>query len=145
MKKLIGLGAFGALSLVLVGCAGAPRIVNNQADIHEPPAADAAIQTVTASDEGKWLTALFPTTVGTQACVIIGGGPAPGFRVSGTCETSVVPVGGNLAVSFSEQWDKWTGDGGTGEESHTWTVTVDPQGKIISQSESGNFPPQSMR
>jgi hypothetical protein len=145
MKKLIALGAAGALSLVLMGCASAHPIVNNPAVVHEPSAADAAIQAVTASAEGKHLTALFPAKVGTQACVIIGGGPAPGFRVPGTCETGVVAVGSNQAVSFTERWSNWTGDGGTGPESHTWTVTVDPQGKIINQSESGNFPPQSMR
>jgi hypothetical protein len=145
MTKLISLGAFGALSLVLVGCASAHHIANNSAVVHEPSAADAAIQTVTASAEGKHFTALFPATVGTQACVIIGGGPAPGSRVPGTCETSVGAVGSNQEVRFSERWSHWTGDGGTGEESHTWTVTVGSQGKIISQRESGNFPPQSMR
>lgn len=162
MKKWIALGAVGALSLVLVGYAGAHHIVNNYAEVHGPPAhwspltvtdglipapsdADAAIQTVAASAEGKSLTGLFPEKVGRKNCVIPGGGPAPGIRVPGTCETSVVSVGGNLEVNFTERWEHLSGDAGTGEKSHTWTFTVDPDGKIINRSDSGNFPPQNMR
>ncbi|HEY8786047.1 MAG TPA: hypothetical protein VIN63_06180 [Candidatus Limnocylindria bacterium] len=94
---------------------------------------------------------LFAESSARVDCVIKGGGPPPGISVPGSCATSVVRDGSTatVVVTFTEYWDgrsfHYAGEPGIGELFHTWTLTVDPTGRVTVESDRGNFPPQQVR
>ena len=91
---------------------------------------------------------LFPDREARIECVINGGGPAPGIQVRGMCETSVArdAAGTPTVVTFTEYWEArefhYADEPGTGQLSHSWSFTVDGNGRVTFLAMSGNFPPQ---
>lgn len=91
----------------------------------------------------------FPDQPGTVACVIEGGGPAPGLRIQGSCETAADGTDSNRwAVTLTEYWDAsrfhYEGEPSAGELSHWWRYLVDVDGKVTLMNNGGNFPPQDV-
>jgi hypothetical protein len=89
---------------------------------------------------------LFPTSVGSHACQIKGGGPPPGIVVPGTCWTETETRGSDYIVKFTEVWDARAfhhqDDPSTGDLRYTWSFVVSGSGAIAVQTPFGNFPPQ---
>jgi hypothetical protein len=107
----------------------------------------AAIRTILASGIADTSPPTFPEQPGQTACVIQGGGPYPGIRVPGTCQTSVARSGGVFLVMLTEYWDASVFHGGDvdpsyGQLSHAWRYKVDGAGTVTLVDSSGNFPPQ---
>jgi hypothetical protein len=105
------------------------------------------------SSAGKaWgLSSLFQKKPGSVACVIHGGGPAPGIRVPGTCGTTVLRQSSLSAiVRFTERWDtrrfRPPEAGRRRHLSYTWELIVSARairGDHVVQSKSyGDPPPQ---
>lgn len=92
---------------------------------------------------------LFPTSVGSHACQIRGGGPPPGILVPGTCRTEIETRGSGYSVKFTELWDARTfhyaDEPGSGELHHSWSYLVSATGAVILEASSGHFPPQYVR
>lgn len=87
----------------------------------------------------------FPPKPGRQDCTINGGGPYPGMRIPGSCETSAVVDGaGGWLVTFTEYWDasRFSGGPKTGTLSYRVTYDVDANGKVTQRSQGGDYPPQ---
>ncbi|HCG02244.1 MAG TPA: hypothetical protein DEV93_17080 [Chloroflexi bacterium] len=88
----------------------------------------------------------FPEQPGRIACVIQGGGPYPGIRVPGTCQTSVAWNRGLFLVTLTEYWDASAFRGGdtdpsNGQLSYSWRYKVNGTGNVTFVDSSGNFPP----
>jgi hypothetical protein len=82
-------------------------------------------------------------------CIIGGGGPAPGIRVPGTCQTSVAWYRSEFLVTLTEDWDASAFHGGDvdpshGQLSHSWLYRVDGASKVTFVATSGNFPPSAV-
>lgn len=107
-----------------------------------------AIRAVLSSPTGGSF-AQYPKTIGSQACEIRGGGPAPGILIAGTCRTEAEPIGSSYKVSFTFTWDAglfhYAGEPSSGELHHTWSFILDASGTVVAQPDSGNFPPQYIR
>ena len=92
---------------------------------------------------------LFPTSVGSQACQIRGGGPPPGILVPGTCRTETETRGSGYSVKFTELWDARTfhyaDEPGSGELHHSWSFLVSATGVVVIEASSGHFPPQRVK
>jgi hypothetical protein len=91
----------------------------------------------------------FPDQPGQMLCTIGGGGPAPGIRVSGTCQTSLFWNGRVFLVTLTEYWDASAFHGGDidpthGQLSYSWLYQVDGAGDVTFLDSFGNFPPQEM-
>ncbi len=109
---------------------------------------EVAVRAVMTSPEfGGWM--VFPTSVGSDACQIRGGGPPPGILVPGTCRTEIETRGSGYSVKFTEFWDARTfhfaDDPGSGELHHSWSFVVSATGAVILEASSGHFPPQHVR
>jgi hypothetical protein len=109
----------------------------------------AAIRAVLASGIADTSPPTFPEQPGQMACVIQGGGPYPGIRVPGTCQTSVARNGSLFLVTLTEYWDASVFHGGDldpshGQLSHSWRYKVDGAGNVTFVDSSGNFPPQEV-
>jgi hypothetical protein len=65
----------------------------------------AAIRAVLASGVADSSPPTFSEQPGQTICVIQGGGPYPGIRVPGTCQTSVARNGSLFLVTLTEYWD----------------------------------------
>jgi hypothetical protein len=88
---------------------------------------------------------VFPQKPGRQACTIKGGGPYPGLRIPGSCQTSAVFDGaGGWLVTFTEYWDasRFSSGPKTGTLSYRMTFDVDANGKVTPRYQGGDFPPQ---
>jgi hypothetical protein len=88
---------------------------------------------------------VFPHGPGRQDCTIIGGGPYPGMRIPGSCQTSAVVDGaGGWLVTFTEYWDaiRFSSGPTTGTLSYRVTYDVDANGKVTQRYQGGDFPPQ---
>lgn len=116
-----------------------------------PKALDAggAIRAVLDSSGFADTSQTFPNQPGQIACVIQGGGPYPGIRVPGTCQTSVARNGSLVLVTLTESWDARAFHGGDvdpsyGQLSHSWRYKVDGSGNVTLVASSGNFPPQEV-
>jgi len=114
------------------------------------PAERGLIHAVATSRQGASLAPSFPASPASVSCVIIGGGPAPGIRVPGTCASIVLPTGGSGGtVQFLETWraTEFSGPGSprTGRLWHVWRFALSPKGQVLSVQSSGAFPPQSAR
>jgi hypothetical protein len=125
--------------VALVGCATSST---------EPNPAN-AIQKVLAASGFSASSQTFPDEPGESACTIQGGGPYPGIRVPGSCQTSVFWNGSVFFVTLTEYWDASAFHGGDtdpyqGQLSHSWRYTVDGAGKVTLLADSGNFPPQEV-
>jgi hypothetical protein len=109
---------------------------------------DGAIRAVQQSPVAS-MFASFPTTAGSKACDIRGGGPAPGMLVPGTCRTDVQASGSGYVVTFTIVWDAsqfhLESDPGFGPLQHSWPFAIDATGAVAPGSDSGNFPPQYVR
>jgi len=109
---------------------------------------DDAIRAVQQSPVAS-MFASFPTTSGSKACDIRGGGPAPGMLVPGTCRTDVQASGSGYVVTFTIVWDASQfhreSDPGFGPLQHRWLFAIDATGAVAPGSDSGNFPPQYVR
>jgi hypothetical protein len=82
-------------------------------------------------------------------CIIGGGGPYPGIRVPGTCQTSAAWYRSEFLVTLTEYWDASAFHGGDvdpshGQLSYSWRYKVDGASKVTLVGTSGNFPPQEM-
>ncbi|MCL6444682.1 MAG: hypothetical protein K6T83_14720 [Alicyclobacillus sp.] len=106
------------------------------------PAEQRAIQAVSDS-KWHWLfRRLFPS----RPCPAVRDIPRGGMTdvhghtvtLPGTCATYVGPDGDNIRVSLTETWYN-------GKAQHTWTFVVSPQGKILSNTQSGDVAPQSWK
>lgn len=116
-----------------------------------PRALDAsvAIRAVLVASGFADTSPAFPEQPGQKACVIQGGGPYPGIRVPGTCQTSVIHKGGLFLVTLTEYWDAGAFHGGdvdpsNGQLSHSWRYNVDGASNVTFVDSSGNFPPQAV-
>jgi hypothetical protein len=114
-----------------------------------PRALDAggAIRAVLASSSFAITSQTFPDQPGQIACIIHGGGPYPGIRVPGTCQTSVARKGSLVLVTLTESWDARAFHGGDVDPSYgqlwySWRYKVDGAGNVTFVTSSGNFPPQ---
>ena len=107
-----------------------------------------AIRAVLASPTGAAF-AQYPKTIGSQACEIRGGGPAPGILIPATCRTDADPIGSSYRVSFTFAWDAglfhYAGEPSSGELHHTWSFILDASGTVVGEPDSGNFPPQYVK
>lgn len=108
-----------------------------------------AIRAVLASSGFAGTSKTFPDQPGQMACIIQGGGPFPGIRVAGTCQTSVARKGSLVLVTLTESWDARAFHGGDvdpsyGQLSHSWRYKVDGAGNVTFVASSGNFPPQQV-
>jgi hypothetical protein len=101
-----------------------------------------AIQAALASPWGSVLQGLAPTVPDVNVSQIPHGGPAPldgkSSLLPGTCTTQAQPQGINVRVKFSETWNN-------GNNEHTWTFIVAPDGRILSHSEAGDIAPQNWK
>jgi hypothetical protein len=121
MKTLTCLVAVG----ILGGCHGGPSGADRAA-------------AKTALEAQPWFATLFPGKPGSIECVIHGGGPAPGVKLSGTCETEVErQVDGSVIVSFTETWEK--------RFKSTFAVSLSRDGSVIGWHQYGETPPQYWR
>jgi hypothetical protein len=87
----------------------------------------------------------FPQKPGRQDCTINGGGPYPGLRIPGSCETSAVVDGtGGWLVTFTEYWDasRFSSGPKTGTLSYRVTYDVEANGKVTQRYQGGDYPPQ---
>lgn|SRR5487761_595378 len=124
-------------SLTFVACTTSPGEPNPRAAIN------AAL--VASGFAGS--TQTFPGEPGQVACTIHGGGPYPGIRIPGTCETSAVWNGNLFVVTLTEVWDATAFhdgdfDPGNGQLSHSWQYKVDSAGHATVVGDWGNFSPQ---
>ena len=88
---------------------------------------------------------VFPQGPGRQDCTIKGGGPYPGLRIPGSCQTSAVVDGaGGWLVTFTQYWDasRFSSGPKTGTLSYRVTYDVDAKGKVTQRYQGGDFPPQ---
>jgi hypothetical protein len=128
---------FALLALVACGCEDGPSGTEK-----------AALKAVSASDRGQGLAEFFPAKSSKESCAIPMGGPAPGRRVRGTCETALrVDPDGLAEVRFRQSWDRndfhaQPGSSRRREQSHTWMFIVSKSGRIVATSEQGDVPPQ---
>ena len=89
--------------------------------------------------------AVFPQGPGRQDCTIKGGGPYPGLRIPGSCQTGAVVDGaGGWLVTFTQYWDasRFSSGPKTGTLSYRVTYDVDANGKVTQHYQGGDFPPQ---
>ena len=126
-------------SVTLAACSTSPA----------EPNTDAAIRAVLVASGFADSSQAFPQQPGQMACTIQGGGPYPGIRVPGTCETSAVWNGSLFVVTFTEVWDASAFhdgdfDPGTGQLSHSWQYKVGGSGNVTFVGDWGNFPPQEV-
>jgi hypothetical protein len=87
----------------------------------------------------------FPQKPGRQDCTINGGGPYPGLRIPGSCQTSAVVDGaGGWLVTFTQYWDasRFSSGPKTGTLSYRLTYDVDANGKVTQRYQGGDYPPQ---
>ena len=110
----------------------------------------AAIRAVLASGIADTSPPTFPEQPGRRACVIQGGGPYPGIRVPGTCQTSVAWNGSLFLVTLREYWDASAFHGGdtdpsNGQLSYSWRYKVNGTGNVTFVDSSGNFPPGEVK
>jgi hypothetical protein len=137
-------GRLGAVLMVVASvtfaaCAASP------AEPNPGPAIRAALVASGFADTSQ----TFPQQPGQMACTIQGGGPYPGIRVPGTCQTSAAWNGSLFDVTLTEFWDASAFHGGdvdpsTGQLSHSWQYRVDGAGKVTFVGTSGNFPPSAV-
>ena len=89
---------------------------------------------------------VFPQKPARQSCIIGGGGPYPGLRIPGSCQTSAVVDGvGGWTITFTEFWDAsqfHAGQQSTGTLSYRVTYGVDGNGKVTQRYQGGDYPPQ---
>jgi|SRR5665213_1283497 len=127
-------------SLMLAACTTSPA----------EPNPDVAIRAVLVASGFAGATQTFSVQPGQVACVIQGGGPAPGIRVPGTCQTSVARIRSLFLVTLTEYWDASVFHGGdsdpdNGQLSYAWRYEVDGIGNVTFVDSSGNFPPGEVR
>ena len=113
------------------------------------PNTDAAIRAVLVASGFADSSQTFPEKPGQMACTIQGGGPAPGIRVPGTCQTSVAWYRSEFLVTLTEYWDASAFHGGDADPSHgqlsySWRYKVDGASKVTFVGTSGNFPPSAV-
>jgi hypothetical protein len=113
------------------------------------PNTEAAIRAVLVASGFADSVQTFPEQPGLMLCTIGGGGPYPGIRVPGTCQTSVFWYHSELFVTLTEYWDANAFQGGesdptNGQLSYSWRYTVDSAGHVTLVDSWGNFPPQEM-
>jgi hypothetical protein len=138
--------AFLILPAFLAACQSSPS------GGHPPIDAVAAIRAAMSSSAGKaaGLEELFPKRMRSVSCVIRGGGPPPGIRVPGECESLVDRAAdGSAVASFIETWDgrRFRGPGSAAKPglNHTWEFHLDGSNKVTSSRSFGDFPPQSVK
>jgi hypothetical protein len=124
-------------SLTFAACTTSPA---------EPDPAGGAIRAVLIASGFADSSQTFPEQQGQIPCVIQGGGPYPGIRVPGTCQTSVALDGSLFLVTLTEYWDASAFHGGdgypsNGQLSYSWRYKVDGAGNVTLVDSSGNFPP----
>jgi hypothetical protein len=113
------------------------------------PNPDAAIRAVLVASGFADSSQTFPEKPGQVPCTIQGGGPYPGIRVAGTCQTSVAWYRSEFLVTLSEYWDASAFHGGDvdpshGQLSYSWRYKVDGASKVTLVGTTGNFPPQEV-
>ena len=113
------------------------------------PNTDAAIRAVLVASGFADSSQTFPEKPGQMPCIIGGGGPAPGIRVPGTCQTSVAWYRSEFLVTLTEHWDASAFHGGDvdpshGQLSYSWRYKVDGASKVTFVGTSGNFPPSAV-
>jgi len=131
------------IGLLLTGCGGSAPGPPSRAEL-------AAVRAVMASRQAASIAWQFSRTPGAAPCVIQGGGPPPGVRVPGRCETAVRIGGDRVAlVRLVETWDgrDFRGPGSTRRPrlAHTWEFTVTPGGRVYGPLTYGDFPPQLVK
>ncbi len=114
------------------------------------PNPDAAIRAVLVASGFADSSQTFPGKSGQMPCTIRGGGPYPGIRVPGTCQTSAAWNGRSFVVTLTEYWDASVFHGGDidpshGQLSYSWRYKVDSAGHVTLLESSGNFSPQEVR
>jgi hypothetical protein len=113
------------------------------------PNPGAAIRAVLVASGFADSSQAFPQKPGQMPCIIQGGGPYPGIRVPGTCQTSVAWYRSEFLVTLTEHWDASAFHGGDvdpshGQLSYTWRYKVDGASKVTFVATSGNFPPSEV-
>ncbi len=114
-----------------------------------PPTVDPAVLTtgsdpvvlsVLAADPSWGFIPDWPTSAGSRACVIFGGGPAR-FPIPAVCWTEVEKRGSAYVVNFTQVWDG-ADYHGSGQLQHTWSFLVADTGAVIFQGSFGDHAPQ---
>jgi hypothetical protein len=113
------------------------------------PNTEAAIRAVLVASGFADSVQTFPVRPGQMLCTIGGGGPAPGLRVPGTCETSMFWNGRVFIVTLTEYWDASAFHGGDidpthGQLSYSWLYQVDGAGNVTFLDSFGNYPPSAV-
>jgi hypothetical protein len=149
----LGVVVLVVVTMTLAACSTSPAL--------QKPLAVPVSSSATAPDELAAIRAVlvasgfvdtsqtFPEHPGQMACVIQGGGPYPGFRVPGSCQTLVARNGSLFLLTLTEYWDASVFHGGDvdpskGQLSHAWRYWVDGAGNVTLVDSSGNFPPQEV-
>jgi hypothetical protein len=139
MTARLGTALLVLASVTLTACTTNPA---------EPNTA-AAIRAVLVASGFADSVQTFPEHPGQMLCTIGGGGPAPGIRVPGTCQTSLFWNRRVFLVTLTESWDASAFHGGDidpshGQLSYSWLYEVDGVGNVTFLDSFGNFPPQEM-
>jgi hypothetical protein len=141
MNGRLGAVLIVAVAMTLAACSAGPA----------PPSAAlderAAIRDVLVSGIADTSPPTFPDRPARISCVIQGGGPYPGIRVPGSCQTSAGRIGSLFVVTLTEFWEATEFHGGDvdpaqGRLSHAWQYEVDGAGHVTLVDSFGNFPPQ---
>lgn len=144
--KSVPLVALGS-AVVLAGCgmmryqtAGASKTKNGPDTVIIQKAASHIPDTHTSAPPP------FPHQESIAPCKIGVGGSSNKKTIDGTCSTAVRTVGPNKVVTFTETWNaqnyRGAGSPANGLLISVWQITLDPHGKVIQQTHTGDFPPQ---
>lgn len=129
---------------VIVGLAGCGGDGHDDAPV-ATMSAKPVPESVWRSPEGTGLKQLFPASNGSKACVLRGGGPAPGIRVPATCSTIIEERDqGHYQVMLVEEWkarDFSGNDADRPERTYSWTFTISPADEVLNVATQGDFPP----
>lgn len=84
----------------------------------------------------------FPSSNASASCTWTGGGPAPGKRYAANCSTTAVQNSdGSWQVTLGTRWI--LSISASSVRNHEWVVSVDPTGRVISSTDSGDPLPTS--
>jgi hypothetical protein len=150
MTRSLGAGLVIVVTMMFAACSTTPAEPQPVAfPVSSSPAPNelAAIRAVLVASGFADSSQTFPEQPGRTACTILGGGPYPGIRVPGTCQTSVASTGSVYLVTLTEYWDASAFhdsdfDPDHGQLSYQWRYRVGGAGNVTLLGSSGNFAPQ---
>lgn len=135
-------------ALVAAGCGARFQTAGSAMSKSGPDAVVIQKAASQISDTHTAAPAPFPRADNSVAPCKIGVGGAPRNRtIAGTCSTAVRTDGPDKVITFTETWNAQSFRG-AGSPSHgllisVWQITLDQHGKVIHQTHTGDFPPQS--